>query len=77
MCFMPCNNNLDEKCNLTKNLLDEHFKFINYEICIINSKVTDNAKQLIEQSRQIAINTKKKCSACTKRQTMFFRRDYT
>lgn len=59
MCFMPCNNNLDEKCNLTKNLLEEHFKFINYEICIINSKVTDNAKQLIEQSRQIAINTKK------------------
>jgi len=59
MCFIPCSNNLDDKCKLTKKLLETHFKFINYEICIINSKVTDNAKNLIEQSRQIAINTKK------------------
>jgi len=59
MCFMPVNDNLDKKCQLTKKLLDTHFKYLNYEICIINSKITNDAKNEIENSRKIAINTGK------------------
>ena len=59
MCFLP-QNNIDELSNATKELLETNKVIPEYEIVIINSKVTHNPKDLILNAVTNAKNKNKK-----------------
>jgi hypothetical protein len=59
MAFLP-QNNINEISKATIKLLKKYDVIPNYEIISINSKITDNPKQTIEDARIIAKNSNKK-----------------
>ena len=59
LAFLP-QNNIDKISTAVINLLDKYNVINDYDIISINSKITNNPKQLIEDARIIARNNNKK-----------------